>query len=111
MLDAENNVDVPYEPLIGFVRIGLTHAFRHLLLGTPYVDALSETLLGGGDTDTNACIVGGLLGAAYGAEAIPKDMRDAVLTCDTSLGQSRPDFLHPRQIPDLVKRMLRSHEL
>lgn len=108
LIDAKNNVDVPYTPMIGFVRIGFTHAFRHLLLGTPYVDALHETLLGDGDTDTNACIVGGLLGAAYGVDAIPMEMRESVLTCDTSQGQKRPDFLHPRQVPELVKRMLQN---
>lgn len=108
LTDAQNNVNVPYEPLMGFVRIGFTHAFRHLLLATPYVPAMEETLLGGGDTDTNACIVGGLLGAAYGVDAVPLDMRKIVLNCDTSQGQARPDFLHPNQVPDLVERMLQN---
>jgi len=44
------------------VKYGFVHAFRHLRLGTPYVAAITETLLGGGDTDTNACIMGGLSG-------------------------------------------------
>ena len=30
---------------------------------------------GGGDTDTIAAIAGGLLGAAYGASAVPADRR------------------------------------
>ncbi|TGO02819.1 hypothetical protein PN36_18580 [Candidatus Thiomargarita nelsonii] len=89
--DAKNNVDVPYHPHAGFLKIGLTHAFRHLLLGTDYVDAIQETLEGGGDTDTNACIVGGLIGAAS----------------DTLQGdQPRPDFLHTMQLPDITKRLL-----
>jgi ADP-ribosylglycohydrolase len=77
-----------------------------LWLGTDFVTALAETLAGGGDTDTNACIVGGLLGAAYGAEAIPLSMRQAVLTCDTAKGRVRPAFLHTKQIPALVTKML-----
>ncbi|MEZ4677228.1 MAG: ADP-ribosylglycohydrolase family protein [Caldilineaceae bacterium] len=97
LADAAQDVAVPYEPQIGFVRIGFTHAFRHLRQGTGYVAALTETLAGGGDTDTNACIVGGLIGAAVGAAAIPTALRHAVLTCDTQRGQSRPTFLHPRQ--------------
>lgn len=104
--DAEANRAIAYSPQIGFVRIGFTHAFRHLLLGTEYVTALHETLVGGGDTDTNACIVGGLLGAAEGANSIPDMMRQAVLTCDTGKGQPRPTFLHPKQVPLLVKEML-----
>ncbi len=100
--DAAQGVDIPYEPQIGFVRIGFTHAFRHLQQGSDYVWALTETLAGGGDTDTNACIVGGLIGAAVGAEAIPLALRQAVLSCDTTQGQPRPAFLHPRQVPALV---------
>jgi ADP-ribosylglycohydrolase len=106
LTDAEQNRLIPYTPQIGFVRIGFTHAFRHLWLGTDFVTALAETLAGGGDTDTNACIVGGLLGAAYGAEAIPLSMRQAVLTCDTAKGRVRPAFLHTKQIPALVTKML-----
>ena len=106
LADAKANVPVGYAPQIGFVRFGFTHAFRHLLLGSSYADAIHETLLGGGDTDTNACIVGGLIGAAEGADAIPKAWREVVQGCNTHLGQARPAFLHPRQIPKLVQAML-----
>lgn len=107
LADAVQNRPVAYTPQIGFVRIGFTHAFRHLSLGSDFVVALTETLAGGGDTDTNACIVGGLLGAAYGADAIPLPLRQAVLTCDTAKGRPRPAFLHPQQIPTLVEKMLK----
>ena len=97
--DARAGVRVPYSPQDGFVRIAFTHAFRHLAAGTPYLDALRETLAGGGDSDTNACIVGGLLGARWGVSAIPEAMRAAVLGCDTRLGpHPRPDALHPRNL-------------
>ncbi|MDJ0844505.1 ADP-ribosylglycohydrolase family protein [Crocosphaera sp.] len=104
--DAQNNVNVPYHPHIGFIKIAFTHAFRHLWLGTNYVDAIAETLLGGGDTDTNACIVGGLIGAVYGAEGIPAMMQQPVLNCHTASGIPRPLFLHPNQIPDLVEGLI-----
>ena len=51
---------------------GPPHAFRHLVAKTPYVEALRETLAGGGDTDTNACIVGGLIGALHGEAGVPE---------------------------------------
>lgn len=106
LYDAADNLDVPYYPQIGFVKIAFTHAFRHLLLGSDYETAITETLLGGGDTDTNACIVGGLVGAAVGIDAIP-EMRDRVLNCDTTMGKHpRPDFLHPRQIDKLITQLL-----
>ena len=44
-------------PLAGFVRIGFTHALHHLHCETPFEDALRQVLAGGGDTDTNACVV------------------------------------------------------
>ncbi|MEN8215805.1 MAG: ADP-ribosylglycohydrolase family protein [Pseudomonadota bacterium] len=106
LMDAKNNVEVSYFPQAGFVKIAFVHAFRHLLLGTRYSDAIFETLSGGGDTDTNACIVGGLIGAACGSSSIPEQMKQAVLNCDTQLGEYRPPFLHTTQLPDLTKRLL-----
>jgi ADP-ribosylglycohydrolase len=48
--------------------------------------AITETLLGGGDTDTNACIVGGLIGALHGVSTIPNVMTQELLVCDTECG-------------------------
>lgn len=105
--EAARDVRVPYTPMDGFVRIGFTHAFRHLQRGTSYEDALRETLGGGGDTDTNACIVGTMLGARWGVSAIPLAMREAVLRSDHTRGANpRPDVLHPRDVPRLVREVL-----
>lgn len=105
--DAECDRDVPYSPQIGFVKIAFTHAFRHLLLGSDYETAMAETLLGGGDTDTNACIVGGLIGAAVGVDDIRGAMRNKVLNCDITEGKHpRPAFLHPRQVDELIPKLL-----
>ena len=96
---AESNEKPAFYPQAGYVKIAFVESFRHLCLGTGYEDALRETLLGGGDTDTNACIVGGLLGAVVGAENLPQPMKQAVLECDTRQGQRpRPGFLHAREI-------------
>ena len=73
----------PFHPQAGFVRIAFTHAFHHLQQRTPHVQALRETLGGGGDTDTNACIVGGLLGALWGERGLPGEMRAAVMGLPT----------------------------
>jgi ADP-ribosylglycohydrolase len=110
MADARTGIAPPCAPLDGFVRIAFTHAFLHLARGSPYEEALRETLAGGGDTDTNACIVGGLVGARWGAGAIPPAMREAVLGCDLTRGAHpcRPDALHPRHAPRLVEAVLAS---
>ena len=55
----------------------------------------------GGDTDTNACIVGGMLGALLGLDNIPQHMIDKVLNFDCTkipknkqdFGKKRPKFL------------------
>ncbi len=78
------------EPLIGFVRIAFTHAFYHLRQGTSFEQALASTLILGGDTDTNACIVGGLVGASLGYGFLPEKMVATVVNCDNARGQPRP---------------------
>ncbi|MCF7929180.1 MAG: ADP-ribosylglycohydrolase family protein [Spirochaetales bacterium] len=105
--DARAGRDPGYYPQAGFVKYGFTHAFRHLNQGTPYAEAIRETLAGGGDTDTNACIVGGMIGALHGARAIPEAMEEALLSCDTSKGNDRPEFLQTRlQLPELIDRLI-----
>ena len=99
--------DLPaFYPHSGFVRIAFTHAFHHLYQATPFYEALAAILTGGGDTDTNACIAGGLLGALHGAEAIPEQMRSAVLNCDLSRGQSRPNWLRPINLSGHVRDLI-----
>ena len=71
LVDAMAGQIVPFHPQSGFVRIAFTHAFRLLAAGTTFETALFDTLAGGGDTDTNACIVGGLLGAVPDPAAMP----------------------------------------
>ena len=71
----------PYEPDEGYVGVAFIHAFRHLLLGSSFDAAIRDVLTGGGDTDTNAAIVGTLVGAAVGLEHIPAQWSHAVLSC------------------------------
>ncbi|MBX3233020.1 MAG: ADP-ribosylglycohydrolase family protein [Labilithrix sp.] len=107
LAEAIAGMHVPYTPLDGFVRIAFTHAFRHLLAGTSWEDAIAETLRGGGDTDTNACIVGGLLGARWGIDAVPPPMLAAVEGSPTDAGvHPRPSELHPRDVRALVRCIL-----
>jgi ADP-ribosylglycohydrolase len=86
------NLPLAY-PLAGFVRYAFTYAMHYLFKGTDYRTAIRETLLRGGDTDTNACIVGGLLGAFHGLDQLPKDMYRLLMRCKTHKGnQARPDL-------------------
>jgi ADP-ribosyl-[dinitrogen reductase] hydrolase len=89
--DAEAG-DLPAATLqAGFVRYGFTYAFHFLYHGFGFKQAIIETLAMGGDTDTNACIVGGLLGAFNGFDELPKVPLTRLLDCDTQKGQPRPE--------------------
>jgi ADP-ribosyl-[dinitrogen reductase] hydrolase len=59
------------------------------------LDCLSETVAGGGDTDTNAAIVGGWLGALKGEKALP-----LALVARIDNGPFGPD--HLRQLGDAL---------
>ncbi|MEM7247479.1 MAG: ADP-ribosylglycohydrolase family protein [Acidobacteriota bacterium] len=94
----------PFHPQAGYARIAFEHAFRHLRLGSTYLEALRETLRGGGDTDTNACIVGGLVAAAEGA--VPRELVEPVLVTWRWGGQVRPDRFTPHDLLELVDALL-----
>ena len=67
---------------IGHVRWAFTLAFHFLYYEVDFEDAIAKTLRCGGDTDTNAAIVGGLLGALHGLKNIPTYMVQPVLEFD-----------------------------
>jgi len=108
LTECMENKCTAYYPAVGFAKIAFTHAFRHLYLGTKYLEAIRETLNGGGDTDTNAAIVGGLIGAAEGFDAIPKEIRNCVIKCDTMNGpKKRPSFLYPNNLLEIIPQILK----
>ena len=43
---------------------------------------MRQTIMQGGDTDTNACIVGGMIGAYLGASKLPQSMVSKTLSFD-----------------------------
>jgi hypothetical protein len=72
-----------------------------------------ETVMAGGDTDTNAAIAGALLGALHGRAAIPPSWRSAVLTARAHPGtpRPRPQCLWPVDAEELAERLLGGPEL
>ncbi|KAF6253657.1 ADP-ribosylation/Crystallin J1 [Scenedesmus sp. NREL 46B-D3] len=88
----------------GFMKWGFVHAFRALALTLPFEEALRQ--LHGGDKNTNAVIVGGLLGAYWGAEGISATLTGPVLCrCSSSVGIKRPEFLQTGQLPELFEKL------
>lgn len=85
---------------IGHVKHAFMLAFHLLNKKVTFEEGIHITLMKGGDTDTNAAIVGGMLGALHGFSRIPKYMKDPVLQFDPStydpqvslLGYRRPQI-------------------
>lgn len=101
-LDGTAAPDVDLTRYAGFVRVAFRLAFWHLLHAPSFEVALVDTVNRGGDADTNGAIVGALLGARYGAAAIPARWHDAVR--DALTGQTDPwatDY-HPRELFALI---------
>lgn len=57
----------------GYLGVALQNAFYELMNGSNFYDSLVNIIKRGGDTDTNACIAGSLLGAYYGKDKIPNE--------------------------------------
>lgn len=62
--------------------IAFSYAFFYLRENYTYEQAVKNILSKGGDTDTNAAIVGGLLGARWGFSNIPEEWRTHALRFD-----------------------------
>ena len=66
--------------------------------------AIEYTLSQGGDTDTNAAIVGGVMGARYGTDAVP--FIDKIYNCNTA--HDREEF-HPKEYVDTVAHLVEKY--
>jgi ADP-ribosylglycohydrolase len=100
-----------FQQQMGWVLTALHNAFFHLATTPDPVEALVQTVGAGGDTDTNAAIVGALLGAATGRRAWPVSMSLPVLTCRPDAGlagvaRPRPEEYWPDDLIDLAEALL-----
>jgi ADP-ribosylglycohydrolase len=78
----------------GWVLTAFRNALWQLLHATNLEEAVVDTVMRGGDTDTNAAICGALLGAVHGRNAVPGQWVDSLLNCRPAAGQ--PKVRHPR---------------
>jgi ADP-ribosylglycohydrolase len=72
----------------GWVLVAFGNAIYQLLHARSAEEAIIDTVMRGGDTDTNAAICGALLGAVQGIESLPIRWVKTVLNC-------RPDRTNP----------------
>lgn len=87
------------------MKLAFSYAVYELATGTDFEESLVRTIGRGGDTDTNAAIVGAVLGGVYGSEGIPQRWRDTVDTCTPGPGTLRPrpeEYWPPANVEDMA---------
>jgi ADP-ribosylglycohydrolase len=94
VVDASTSPPANYLRQQGWVLIAFQNALWQLLHAANLEAGVVDTVMRGGDTDTNAAIAGALLGAVYGRGAIPVQWVDKLVNCRPEAGQ--PHVRHPR---------------
>jgi len=92
----------------GFVRVAFRLAFWHLVHTPSWRDALVDVASRGGDADTNAAIVGALLGARDGVHSIPAEWVSRVLGVQQPGPEDWAEAHHPRYLVGLVEYLRNS---
>jgi ADP-ribosylglycohydrolase len=87
----------------GFVRVAFRLAFWHAKHTGSWREAVVDVSSRGGDADTNAAIVGALLGARDGASAIPPAWVEQVLGSTQPGPPDWADAHHPRHLLALAE--------
>jgi len=96
----------------GWVLKAFQNALWQLTHASGLEEAVVDTVMRGGDTDTNAAICGALLGAVYGRDAIPDQWVDRLLNCRPEAGRPnvyrpRPKCFWPMDALELAERLIR----
>jgi len=76
-------------------------------------DGVVDTIMRGGDTDTNAAICGALFGAVCGREAIPAQWFASLQKCRPEAGHPlvrhpRPECFWPVDVLDLAEGLVKT---
>lgn len=91
---------VPANKCAGWVRVALSYAVRELVVGKGFRDSLENVLLLKGDTDTNGCILGGLIGACIGVKDLAMEREIERITRWRPSRKQRPSWLVPGLVID-----------
>jgi len=95
----------------GWVLIAFRNALWQLLNAESVEEGIIDTVMQGGDTDTNAAICGALLGAVYGREAIPERWIETIQNCRPQAGtpgvrKPRPEVFWPADVLELAEQLV-----
>jgi len=89
----------------------LQNAFHYLCNPVSFEEVIIKTSQVGGDTDTNACIAGALIGAVQGASTFPTEWIYTVLNCKPDRSnpickKPRPKEFWANNLLDMVDKLL-----
>ncbi len=95
----------------GWVLTAFRNALWQLNHASDLEEGVVDTVMRGGDTDTNAAICGALLGAVHGRDAVPNQWAECVLNCRPEAGrphvfQPRPECFWPVDALELAERLI-----
>ena len=101
-----------YMTHMGWVLIALRNALWQVRHAPSLEEGVIDSVMRGGDTDTNAAICGALLGAVHGLAAIPARWTEKILRCRPEAGRPgvrrpRPTVYWPVDALDLAAQLLR----
>ena len=98
---------------IGHIKIAFERAFFYLYNDYEYVAAIAEVIQSGGDTDTNGCIIGALLGCYHGLSRLEQETAkykwcDNIRNCKPTVDYEKRKRYQPRIYFEqkLVERLL-----
>ena len=99
---------------MGWVLLALRNALWQLRHAPSLEEGVIDSVMRGGDTDTNAAICGALLGAVHGLGAVPARWTEAILRCRPEAGRPgvrrpRPEVYWPIDALNLVAKLVRPH--
>ena len=111
ILAAAETPPADYTRMQGWVLIAFQNALWQLTHAANLEEAVVDTVMRGGDTDTNAAIAGALLGAVWGRSAIPEQWEKCVLKCrptaeDPNVRKPRPECFWPVDALQLAGRLI-----
>jgi len=95
----------------GWVLIAFPNALWQLLNAESVEEGIVDTVMRGGDTDTNAAICGALLGAVHGRESIPDRWVETIQGCRPQAGtpgvyRPRPECFWPADALELAEQLM-----
>ena len=95
----------------GWVLIAFRNALWQLRTADDVEEGIVDTIMRGGDTDTNAAICGALLGAVHGREAIPDRWIETIRGCRPRAGtpgvyKPRPECFWPADALELAEQLI-----